>query len=99
MIFYSSVAILVGILLFGLGVFYIIKKENALQAGKINKLKNAHLYTLIISIIMIAVGILLMISGIISFIIDFDLLFAIIFTVLIVIYLLVDYILQKKLSK
>lgn len=97
MIFYSSVAILVGILLFGLGIYYIIKKESALQRGKINKLKNAHLYTIIISIIMIIIGLLLIVSGIISFIIEFDLLFSIIFTVLIVIYLLVDYILQKKL--
>lgn len=94
MLFYSTVAIIVGVLLGGTGLLYLIKKDEGLNKLKKNKLKNPRLYTNIISWIMILVGICLIVSGILSFIFSHDLMFSIIFSVLIVVYLLVDFLLQ-----
>ncbi len=98
MVFYSSVAIIIGVLMVGIGIFYIISKKKGDIISKKSHLKDATLYVKISGILMLSIGILLLFSGIVSFIIDMDLLFAIVFTVLIVGYLSVDFIIQKKLT-
>lgn len=98
MLFYSTVAIVIGTLLGGIGLFYIIRKENGLKNLKKAKLSNPRLYINIISFVMLFIGVALIASGVLSFIYSHDLIFSIIFTALIVLYLLIDFILQKKLK-
>lgn len=98
MLFYSTVAIVIGTLLGGIGLFYIIRKENGLKNLKKAKLSNPRLYINIISFVMLFIGVALIASGVLSFIYSHDLIFSIIFTVLIALYLLIDFILQKKLK-
>lgn len=98
MLFYSTVAIVIGALLGGIGLFYLIRKEEGLQNLKKAKLSNPRLYINVISIVMIVIGISLIVSGILSFIYSHDLIFSIVFSVLIVLYLLIDFLLQKKLK-
>lgn len=97
MLFYSTVAIAIGALLGGIGLFYIFKKEDGLKKLKKAKLSNPRLYIYIISIVMFIIGLGLMVSGVLSFIFSHDLIFSIIFTALIALYLLIDFILQRKL--
>lgn len=98
MLFYSTVAIVIGTLLGGIGLFYIIRKENGLKNLKKAKLSNPRLYINIISFVMLFIGVALIASGVLSFIYSHDLIFSIIFTALIAFYLLIDFILQKKLK-
>lgn len=98
MLFYSTVAIVIGTLLGGIGLFYIIRKENGLKNLKKAKLSNPRLYINIISFVMLFIGVALIASGVLSFIYSHDLIFSIIFTALIASYLLIDFILQKKLK-
>lgn len=98
MLFYSTVAIVIGTLLGGIGLFYIIRKENGLKNLKKAKLSNPRLYINIISFVMLFIGVALIASGVLSFIYSHDLIFSIIFTALIALYLLIDFILQKKLK-
>lgn len=98
MLFYSTVAIVIGTLLGGIGLFYIIRKENGLKNLKKAKLSNPRLYINIISFVMLFIGVALTASGVLSFIYSHDLIFSIIFTALIALYLLIDFILQKKLK-
>ena len=98
MLFYSTVAIVIGTLLGGIGLFYIIRKENVLKNLKKAKLSNPRLYINIISFVMLFIGVALIASGVLSFIYSHDLIFSIIFTELIALYLLIDFILQKKLK-
>lgn len=98
MLFYSTVAIVIGTLLGGIGLFYIIRKENGLKNLKKAKLSNPRLYINIISFVMLFIGVALIASGVLSFIYSQDLIFSIIFTALIALYLLIDFILQKKLK-
>ena len=98
MLFYSTVAIVIGTLLGGIGLFYIIRKENGLKNLKKAKLSNPRLYINIISFVMLFIGVALIASGVLSFIYSHDLTFSIIFTALIALYLLIDFILQKKLK-
>ena len=98
MLFYSTVAIVIGTLLGGIGLFYIIRKENGLENLKKAKLSNPRLYINIISFVMLFIGVALIASGVLSFIYSQDLIFSIIFTALIALYLLIDFILQKKLK-
>lgn len=98
MLFYSTVAIVIGALLGGIGLFYIIRKENGLKSLKKAKLSNPRLYINIISFVMLFIGVALIASGVLSFIYSHDLIFSIIFTALIALYLLIDFILQKKLK-
>lgn len=98
MLFYSTVAIVIGTLLGGIGLFYIIRKENGLKNLKKAKLSNPRLYINIISFVMLFIGVALIASGVLSFIYSYDLIFLIIFTALIALYLLIDFILQKKLK-
>lgn len=98
MLFYSTVAIVIGTLLGGIGLFYIIRKENGLKNLKKAKLSNPRLYINIISFVMLFIGVALIASGVLSFIYSHDLIFSIIFIALIALYLLIDFILQKKLK-
>lgn len=98
MLFYSTVAIVIGTLLGVIGLFYIIRKENGLKNLKKAKLSNPRLYINIISFVMLFIGVALIASGVLSFIYSHDLIFSIIFTSLIALYLLIDFILQKKLK-
>lgn len=98
MLFYSTVAIVIGTLLGGIGLFYIIRKENGLKNLKKAKLSNPRLYINIISFVMLFIGVALIASGVLSFIYSYYLIFSIIFTALIALYLLIDFILQKKLK-
>lgn len=98
MLFYSTVAIVIGTLLGGIGLFYIIRKENGLKNLKKAKLSNPRLYINIISFVMLFIGVALIASGVLSFIYSHGLIFSIIFTALIALYLLIDFILQKKLK-
>lgn len=98
MLFYSTVAIVIGTLLGGIGLFYVIRKENGLKNLKKAKLSNPRLYINIISFVMLFIGVALIASGVLSFIYSYDLIFSIIFTALIALYLLIDFILQKKLK-
>ena len=98
MIFYSSVAIVIGVLMIGIGVFNLIRKKEGEIVAKKSHLKDSKLYLKISGSLMMAIGASLLISGITSFIVDKDLIFAIIFSVLIFGYLLTDFIVQKKLT-
>ena len=68
MLFYSTVAIVIGTLLGGIGLFYIIRKENGLKNLKKAKLSNPRLYINIISFVMLFIGVALIASGVLSFI-------------------------------
>ena len=57
MLFYSTVAIVIGTLLGGIGLFYIIRKENGLKNLKKAKLSNPRLYINIISFVMLFIGV------------------------------------------
>ena len=59
MLFYSTVAIVIGTLLGGIGLFYIIRKENGLKNLKKAKLSNPRLYINIISFVMLFIGVAL----------------------------------------
>lgn len=98
MIFYSSVAIVIGVLMIGIGVFNLISKKEGEIVAKKSHLKDSKLYLKISGSLMMAIGASLLISGITSFIVDKDLIFSIIFSVLIFGYLLTDFIVQKKLT-
>ena len=98
MLFYSTVAIVIGTLLGGIGLFYIIRIENGLKNLKKAKLSNPRLYINIISFVMLFIGVALIASGVLSYIYSHDLNFSIILTALIALYLLIDFILQKKLK-
>ena len=78
MLFYSTVAIVIGTLLGGIGLFYIIRKENGLKNLKKAKLSNPRLYINIISFVMLFIGVALIASGVLSFIYSHDLIFSII---------------------
>ena len=80
MLFYSTVAIVIGTLLGGIGLFYIIRKENGLKNLKKAKLSNPRLYINIISFVMLFIGVALIASGVLSFIYSHDLIFSIIIT-------------------
>lgn len=98
MIFYSSVAIVIGVLMLGIGIFNLISKKEGEIIARKSHLSDSKLYLKISGILMMSIGVLLLSSGIVSFIIDKDLIFSIVFSVLILGYLLTDYIVQKKLT-
>lgn len=96
MIFYSSVAILVGIFMLVLSFRFFFKKTDVKKKFEAKKFKNLDKYILSISIMLFVFGVVMLSSGILSFIIDNDFLFSCIFTATLVIYFVSDHILSKK---
>lgn len=96
MVFYSSVAIIIGLMLVVLGIQGLLSKETSRKRYSAKKFTNLEKYIKITNSIMIIFGIPLIVCGILSFVIDKDLIFSIIFTVLIGLYFLFDFIAQKK---
>lgn len=95
MIFYSSVAIIMGLLFLIVGIANVATKKALLEN---NKLAASKQYRHINGLVMIATGAVLFIAGVLSFIYSYDLLFASLFSVTIVLFLAVDYICRKKLA-
>lgn len=96
MIFYSTVAILIGIFMLMLSIKFFFKKSEIKKKYDPKKFKDLNKYIINISIMLLVFGIVMLTSGVLSFIIDNDFIFSCIFTGTLVIYFISDQILSKK---